>query len=606
VSASYIALSGSYNTFSGSASTRVTKIENNYATTGSNSFRADQSITGSLVVSSTITAQTLVVQTVTSSIVYSSGSNLFGNALANTQTFTGSVNITGSLTVNTTGTEFQVTNLGVIMGNLLTDAHSITGSLRVTGSTILNGGLTGTSAAFTEGFINGTTDAFFHVNRSASGNAGRIRFQTAGTTNFQMGLVGGLSGLRMLNSEGTTTFTMLESGETTFINNTILSDGYYISTRTDNTSALRTHLMMRRGNASGKYADIFTSGDTANGAGSIQFGFNSSPKMILTDGGNLTVGDYTPTDTFGAGRVIDIGSSAGGSIVLRDTTSPTTQYGGMSYTGDSDNGLRMWSNGFFAVNLSSVRRFTIANNGDITLVSGAALFFGGSSLTYVAGGDSSMTLAVNGGTALTINSSRQVRINSFITGYDGSSAHLQINGFMRIGGQIIYHNPDNVANEISVACSAAGTLTVSGNQTVTGTKSFQITHPLDNKKTLFHYSTESPKADLIYRGKINLVNGKATINIDLSSKMTEGTFVALCRDIQCFTTNESGWDTVKGKVIGNILTIDSDNQNSSDEISWMVIGERYDESILNSYMLDEDGDLIVEKEKDILETNNIN
>ena len=97
LSSSYTALSGSYNTFSGSASTRVSQIESVYATTGSNSFRANQSITGSLVVSSTITAQTLVVQTVTSSIVYSSGSNLFGNQLSNNQTFTGSVNITGSL-----------------------------------------------------------------------------------------------------------------------------------------------------------------------------------------------------------------------------------------------------------------------------------------------------------------------------------------------------------------------------------------------------------------------------------------------------------------------------------------------------------------------------
>jgi hypothetical protein len=96
ISSSYIALSASYNTFSGSASTRVTQIENTYATTGSNSFRADQSITGSLVVSSTITAQTLVVQTVTSSIVYSSGSNLFGSALGDRQTFTGSLNVTGS------------------------------------------------------------------------------------------------------------------------------------------------------------------------------------------------------------------------------------------------------------------------------------------------------------------------------------------------------------------------------------------------------------------------------------------------------------------------------------------------------------------------------
>ena len=110
----------------------------NYATTGSNSFRANQSITGSLVVSSTITAQTLVVQTVTSSIVYSSGSNNFGNQLANTQTFTGSVNITGSLTVNTTGTEFQVNNNGVVVGNLLTDNHSMTGSVGVTGSLNVN------------------------------------------------------------------------------------------------------------------------------------------------------------------------------------------------------------------------------------------------------------------------------------------------------------------------------------------------------------------------------------------------------------------------------------------------------------------------------------
>ena len=114
-----------------------------YATTGSNSFRANQSITGSLVVSSTITAQTLVVQTVTSSIVYSSGSNIFGSDLNSRQTFTGSMFITGSLTVNTTGTEFQVNNNGVVMGNVLTDNHSITGSLRVTGSTTIFAGSIG-------------------------------------------------------------------------------------------------------------------------------------------------------------------------------------------------------------------------------------------------------------------------------------------------------------------------------------------------------------------------------------------------------------------------------------------------------------------------------
>lgn len=124
----------SSNQSSASLSTRVTQIEQVYATTGSNSFRATQSITGSLTVTGQIIAQTLNVQQVTSSIIYSSGSNNFGCDLNSRQTFTGSVNITGSLIVNTSGTEFQVTSTGVNFGNALTDTHNISGSLRITGS----------------------------------------------------------------------------------------------------------------------------------------------------------------------------------------------------------------------------------------------------------------------------------------------------------------------------------------------------------------------------------------------------------------------------------------------------------------------------------------
>jgi hypothetical protein len=111
-----------------------------------------------------IVAQTLNVQQVTSSIVFSSGSNTFGCDLNSRQTFTGSVLMTGSLIVNTTGPELQVTNNGVILGNLLTDNHSITGSLRVTGS------LTGTGAATFACSLNAASI-------SISGNA---RFYSAG------------------------------------------------------------------------------------------------------------------------------------------------------------------------------------------------------------------------------------------------------------------------------------------------------------------------------------------------------------------------------------------------------------------------------------------
>ena len=57
-------------------------------------------LTGDLTVTGTLTAQDLVVQEITSSIIYSSGSNKFGNELSNSHNFTGSVNITGSLNVN--------------------------------------------------------------------------------------------------------------------------------------------------------------------------------------------------------------------------------------------------------------------------------------------------------------------------------------------------------------------------------------------------------------------------------------------------------------------------------------------------------------------------
>lgn len=104
-SASLSATSGSLSTASGSFNTRVATIESKYATTGSNTFIGTQVVSGSILQSGsftttgTIIAQTINVQTITSSVVYSSGSNVFGNALNNTQTFTGSVLITGSLTI---------------------------------------------------------------------------------------------------------------------------------------------------------------------------------------------------------------------------------------------------------------------------------------------------------------------------------------------------------------------------------------------------------------------------------------------------------------------------------------------------------------------------
>lgn len=126
--------SASLNTASGSFSTRVTRIEGNYATTGSNVFLGAQTVCANITSTGTIIAQTLNVQQVTSSVVYSSGSNVFGCSLTNTQQFTGSVLVTGSLVVTTTAPELTVGATGVTLGNATTDIHQVTGSLRITGS----------------------------------------------------------------------------------------------------------------------------------------------------------------------------------------------------------------------------------------------------------------------------------------------------------------------------------------------------------------------------------------------------------------------------------------------------------------------------------------
>ena len=130
-----------------------------------------------------------------------------------------------------------------------------------------------------------------------------------------------------------------------------------------------------------------------------------------------------------------------------------------------------------------------------------------------------------------------------------------------------------------------------------GSGSFRIPHPLaglSTTKDLVHSFIEGPQCDNIYRGKIDLVDGTATVNLDTKSNMTEGTFVVLNRDVQCYTTNETGWTNVKGSVSGNTLTITAQDNSCTDTISWMVIGERQDDNIKSSSLTDANGKLIME------------
>ena len=149
--------------------------------------------------------------------------------------------------------------------------------------------------------------------------------------------------------------------------------------------------------------------------------------------------------------------------------------------------------------------------------------------------------------------------------------------------------------------SVDGSLGVTGSLSK-GSGSFRIDHPLKPEThELVHSFTESPQADLLYSGTSDLVDGAAEINLDEFHSMTEGTFAALNRNIRVFTTNESDWEPIRGSVSGNILTISCRDDACTDKVSWLVIGERQDEHMMDTDWTDEQGRVIVEPRKRVIE-----
>jgi hypothetical protein len=138
-----------------------------------------------------------------------------------------------------------------------------------------------------------------------------------------------------------------------------------------------------------------------------------------------------------------------------------------------------------------------------------------------------------------------------------------------------------------------GTNTIDTAYTVSASaKNFKIPHPLQSMSDdydLVHTSVEGPSADLMYRGKVQLTDGKASVNIDESSNMTEGTFVALSHNSQCFINNSVDWTPVRGKLDGNILNIEAKESDCNVEVEWMVLSERRDPTVLSMSMYDENG-----------------
>jgi hypothetical protein len=169
-----------------------------YATTGSNTFTGVQTINSNLVVTGSITAQTLIVQTITSSQDFVTGSTKFGSLAINTHQFTGSVIITGSLNATAfTGSGAGLTSIpnaaltnstisGIALGSNLATLTIGTGlsgtSYNGSGAvTIANTGVT-SNVAGTGITVSGATGAVTITNSGVTSNVAGTGVTVSGAT----------------------------------------------------------------------------------------------------------------------------------------------------------------------------------------------------------------------------------------------------------------------------------------------------------------------------------------------------------------------------------------------------------------------------------------
>lgn len=144
--------------------------------------------------------------------------------------------------------------------------------------------------------------------------------------------------------------------------------------------------------------------------------------------------------------------------------------------------------------------------------------------------------------------------------------------------------------------SPAATLDVNGSLSK-NSGSFKIPHPLPamaETHNLVHSFVEAPQADNLYRGRVVLVDGAATVDLDEAAGMTTGTFELLNRDLQCFIVNNEGWTAVRGSVSGSTLTITAQDAACTNMVDWLVVGERHDQHMYDTEWTDDDGRVIVE------------
>ena len=361
---------------------------------------------------------------------------------------------------------------------------------------------------------------------------------------------------------------------------------------------------------------------TTDGAGTLSFSTvsgttinNNADNRIITGSGTANTLNGESGLTYD-GSALAVTGAVNSTGEMRITNpSATSQLYLYGATGQKANiilneyGVRAWhvgagtyTSGKFSISDGSTAHLNIDASGSVgigTTSPSAKLHVSGDSVantfklianTSVSGSDATIFRPADNTMAFSTNGAERMRIAS------NGAITVSSNAYFLLDATTGLRFNDSTDSFNNVIMADNGNVTIRGALSK-GSGSFRIDHPLESKKDtheLVHSFVEAPQADNIYRGKVDLVDGSATVNIDTVAGMTEGTFVALNREVQCFTSNESDWDAVKGSVLGNILTIECQNTSSTATVSWLVIGERQDQHMYDTDWTDDNGKVIVE------------
>jgi hypothetical protein len=162
--------------------------------------------------------------------------------------------------------------------------------------------------------------------------------------------------------------------------------------------------------------------------------------MTLDASGNLGVG-ISPSDTNVYGRALDVASTTGAALYLRDSDSPTTQYAWLGYDGTNDNlSLYNRANGPMRFGTNNTERARITSGGEFAVndtnpagysaqllsVSTSASKFAGVFYGNAASNDGQAALQV--AKSSSTNTSSQVLVEFYINAFNTASGRIVANG----------------------------------------------------------------------------------------------------------------------------------------------------------------------------------